>query len=419
MATFPTLTPSSRSFTPGRHPHSEIRTLNGLQSRVRTSNVLLEQRLRLTFVALTETQMLGIRSHYNGQQGRFLSFAIPDSLLSGMAVPASFTPTGYTWIYATTPQVEDIGLQRYTVSVELVTVPPEGANINGAELFAASSFVPGGISVSADNVGLNLTVTITVAGGIAQDNTSAGLSITSTVTFVAGTADGGVAANDPNWANVRLLLSGNSLPTTDESSFATPITTGTTLPGIDTSIKQFGEASLSFPGDINRDCRVASTNNNVDVPSNTPFTWECWIYLIRVDPAGRTNINAFMESQGGADYIFGVSRPSAGQPPRAFFIPANSTAGYYHQSDMFFDTWTHLALVREPTTHRIYLYTNGIKSTTFEASSAGLDNSVFFTVGKRQSGTSYNFRLDEVRITVGTARYTADFTPPTAAFPRG
>jgi hypothetical protein len=49
MATFPTLTPSSRTFTPGRHPHSEIPTLNGLQTRVRTSNVILEQRLTAHF----------------------------------------------------------------------------------------------------------------------------------------------------------------------------------------------------------------------------------------------------------------------------------------------------------------------------------------------------------------------------------
>ena len=98
MATFPTLTPSSRTFTPGRHPHSEIPTLNGLQVRVRTSNVILEQQLRLTFLGLTEVEMLSIRSHYIGQQGRFLSFAIPDSLLSGMATPADFTPTGYSWI---------------------------------------------------------------------------------------------------------------------------------------------------------------------------------------------------------------------------------------------------------------------------------------------------------------------------------
>ena len=128
MTAFPSMQPSTRPFTPGRHPHSEIPTLNGLQTRVRTSNAILEQRLRLTFVALTEAQMLSIGTHYIGQQGRFLSFAIPSSLLSGMTTPAYFTPTGYSWIYGSAPQVEDIPCaQRYNVSVELMTVPPEGA----------------------------------------------------------------------------------------------------------------------------------------------------------------------------------------------------------------------------------------------------------------------------------------------------
>ena len=169
MATFPTLTPSSRTFTPGRHPHSEIPTLNGLQTRVRTSNVILEQQLRLTFVGLTEAQMLSIRSHYVGQQGRFLSFDIPSSLLSGMTTPANFTPTGYSWIYGSAPQVEDIPCaQRYNVSIELVTVPPEGANVNGAEL----------------------TVTASILGGVVADNARAGLSLTVTVSLDAGAATG-------------------------------------------------------------------------------------------------------------------------------------------------------------------------------------------------------------------------------------
>lgn len=162
MATFPTLTPSSRIFTPGRHPHSQIPVLNGLQSRVRTSNVILEQQLRLTFVALTEAEMLSVRTHYNGQQGRFLSFDIPTSLLSGMTTPASFTPTGYSWIYAGTPQVEDIGFQRYTVSIELVTVPPEGANVNGGEYTITTAFVGGAV----DNRTFFPTVTVTFAPGV-------------------------------------------------------------------------------------------------------------------------------------------------------------------------------------------------------------------------------------------------------------
>lgn len=191
MATFPTLTPSGRSFTPGRHPHSEIGTLDGLQTRVRTSNVLLEQRLRLTFTALTESEMLSVRSHYNGQQGRFLSFDIPTSLLSGMAAPVSFTPTGYSWIYAGSPQIEDIGLQRYNVNVELITVPPEGANINGSEFEISINLTAGSVVVDASVAGASQTVTISFAAGIVADNTSAGFDLTVSTSLAAGTASGG------------------------------------------------------------------------------------------------------------------------------------------------------------------------------------------------------------------------------------
>lgn len=189
MATFPTLTPSSRTFTPGRHPHSEIPTLNGLQVRVMTSNVILEQQLRLTFVALTEAQMLSIRSHYVGQQGRFLSFAIPSSLLSGMTTPAYFTPTGYSWIYGSAPQVEDIpGTQRYTVSIELVTVPPEGANINGAEFTVAIALAAGAVSVPGDATGAALTVTASIEGGTAEAYSADGFNLTISVTLAAGSS---------------------------------------------------------------------------------------------------------------------------------------------------------------------------------------------------------------------------------------
>jgi hypothetical protein len=194
MATFPTLTPSSRTFTPGRHPHSEIPTLNGLQVRVRTSNVILEQQLRLTFVALTEAEMLSIRTHYIGQQGRFLSFDIPSSLLSGMTTPAYFTPIGYSWIYGSAPQVEDIpGTQRYTASVELVTVPPEGANLNGAEFTVTVSFAAGVAISDANTTGFDLTVVASLAAGAVGGDTeivtnAPGSDLTVTITLAAGAA---------------------------------------------------------------------------------------------------------------------------------------------------------------------------------------------------------------------------------------
>ena len=160
-----------------------------------TSNVILEQQLRLTFVALTEAQMLSIRSHYIGQQGRFLSFGIPDSLLSGMTTPAYFTPTGHSWIYGSPPQVEDIpGTQRYTASVELVTVPPEGANINGAEFTISIELVAGSAVVAANATGADLTVTASIEGGLVADNSSAGFELSVSLSILAGAADSGAVA---------------------------------------------------------------------------------------------------------------------------------------------------------------------------------------------------------------------------------
>jgi hypothetical protein len=163
MATFPALTPSSRTFTPGTYPHSEIPTLSGLQTRVMTSNVQLNQRLRLSFAALTETEMLSIRTHYIGQQGRFISFFIPNELLSGMSTPASFTPTGYSWTYVAPPQISDVACGRYDVSVELATVPPEGVNVNGAELAISASLAFAGAGGGAE--GATLTVAATFEPG--------------------------------------------------------------------------------------------------------------------------------------------------------------------------------------------------------------------------------------------------------------
>jgi hypothetical protein len=161
-----------------------------------TSNVIIEQQLRLTFIGLTEPEMLSIRSHYIGQQGRFLSFDIPGSLLSGMTTPAYFTPTDYSWLYAAPPQVEDIpGTQRYTVRVELVTIPPEGANVNGAEFTVSIGLAAGIGSASGDATGFDLTVTASIEGGVVANNSSAGFDLTVSVSFAAGGASSGDEAD--------------------------------------------------------------------------------------------------------------------------------------------------------------------------------------------------------------------------------
>jgi hypothetical protein len=104
-----------------------------------------------------------------------------------MTTPANFTPTGHSWIYGSAPQVEDIpGTQRYTVSVELVTVPPEGANINGAEFTVSIALTAGAVSASSNATGASLTVTTSIATGAAEAYSADGFNLTVSVTLAAG-----------------------------------------------------------------------------------------------------------------------------------------------------------------------------------------------------------------------------------------
>jgi hypothetical protein len=184
--------------------------------------------------------MLSVRSHYIGQRGRFLSFTIPDSLLSGVTTPAYFTPTGYSWIYAKSPQVVDISCaRRYDVSIELATVPPEGANINGFNFTVTASLLAGAVSgdlgasapgaalsvavsllagavsgdLGASVPGFDLTVTASLAAGAASvdpNGSASGFALIVTASLAAGAASNGVLTASHSWATAGEVVSLNN-----------------------------------------------------------------------------------------------------------------------------------------------------------------------------------------------------------------
>lgn len=86
-------------------------------------------------------------------------------------------------------------------------------------------------------------------------------------------------------------------------------------------------------------------------------------------------------------------------------------------------TWHHFAAVRDGSTLRLFL--NGTSVGTASIGSGSVNDSsrpVYVGVVGNDSGPDpggyyFNGHIDDLRITKGVARYTADFTPPTAAFP--
>ncbi len=136
------------------------------------------------------------------------------------------------------------------------------------------------------------------------------------------------------------------------------------------------------------------------------FTIEFWMYLTSVSGerimldsrAGHTDAGLLIMLNSGV-----MKNLTAGAP--------RTTGG----TTIAADTWYHVAVVRDSTSLRTYL--NG----TEETGSASYASSVSNPSGVFSIGTGFNGASDlagymsDVRITKGLARYTANFTPPTAA----
>lgn len=154
----------------------------------------------------------------------------------------------------------------------------------------------------------------------------------------------------------------------------------------------------------------------INVPANpffvckNDFTFECWFYM-----SSAVN-SCLLDQWSGAPsgnwqlYVLGSSRTLY------FYYDGNNSIT--HQTAVPLNQWNHIAGTRSGTTVRVFL--NGVTGTTTATSSAVIGQNATFWIGAQHSGGPIlypNGYIDEVRLTNGYARYTADFTPPTAAFP--
>lgn len=128
---------------------------------------MLASQLRLSFFGLSEANMLSILSHYQGQQGSYLSFDLPSSILSGLTA-SDFTLTGYSWRYAGSPLVEDFGDKLHTVTLTLESVPPEGAAVAGLASSVTVSLSAGPVTASSNAPAATWTVTASFEAGAAD-----------------------------------------------------------------------------------------------------------------------------------------------------------------------------------------------------------------------------------------------------------
>ena len=244
-------------------------------------------------------------------------------------------------------------------------------------------------------------------------STSATLSASATVSAT-GTAQ---AASDPYWANVELLAHANSL-LTDSSGNSTLSFSGTPTPTYSTSIKQYGSASFNFSSNTPASTGGFVSISNSDLLSlnnSTYYTVEMWVYPTALQAAG---IAVIFGEWGSSVATRGYALVMTNTQLLQFrYVDTNSTTVAPSTSaTISLNTWSHVALVKDGS--NIYIFINGVQYLNTTISTVKTSGLSTLTLGAANAGlTSFSGYIDEVRVTKGVARYTANFTPPTAEFP--
>ena len=211
---------------------------------------------------------------------------------------------------------------------------------------------------------------------------------------------------DPYRSQVSLLLHGDGAngSTTIVDSSPTPKTvTAVGNAQISTAQSKFGGASIAFDGSGDYLDLSASSNFNFGTGN---YTVEGWLYQSNVS----TDIIAdFRVGQGQSIGIY------SGISSNFRLAIANNTAVILTSSISFLiNTWTHWAVCREDSTVRIFIGGTLAGSVT---DSRNYTNSSCRIGANLVAGQGFNGYIDDLRITKGVARYTSNFTPPTAPFP--
>ena len=96
--------------------------MSGVNVRFKLANKRVEQRLTITYEYLTETQAQSLLTHYNTQNGSIEPFDLSSSVWAGYSTPP-VSSSNYKWRYVSSFQISLSSPNRYSTSIELISVP--------------------------------------------------------------------------------------------------------------------------------------------------------------------------------------------------------------------------------------------------------------------------------------------------------
>jgi hypothetical protein len=175
---------------------------------------------------------------------------------------------------------------------------------------------------------------------------------------------------------------------------------------VSTAQAKFGSSSMAFDGTGDWLTFIDSPVARLETGN---FTIEGWVYL------STTGTAKYVAAKGTSTTGWALGVNSSNQ------LVFNYTSSTLTSSTALSSgQWYHIAVVRNGTaTGNVKIYLGG----TTDATSGGAINdnfnqtSIGYVGADRTGANAMNGYLEDIRITKGYARYTANFTPPTAPFP--
>jgi len=220
---------------------------------------------------------------------------------------------------------------------------------------------------------------------------------------IANTVFTGTKSDDPNYSSVSLLLNGNGTngsTTFTDSSVNNHTITRNGNAKISTTQSKFGGSSMYFDGSGDY---LTATDSSFAFGTGE-FTIEFWMRAAStavyegVLSVGNVNTNNSWQISGGTDLAF---YKQGGLPVGDTFPSLN--------------TWHHVAIVRDASSV-VTMYINGTNVDSATDTNDYSANNLKIGTNRNVNGF-YDGYIDDLRITKGVARYTSNFTPPTAQLP--
>lgn len=211
---------------------------------------------------------------------------------------------------------------------------------------------------------------------------------------------------------VVLMLHGNGTngSVLFPDSSLTPHTSYTVHGGtqVDTAQFEFGAASINFNG---TNAYISYDDSPDWDMGSSDFTIDCWVRFTNVG----SNNAIVSRTTDGNSYTYFVFE--SGTSLRFRDYNSGNNVDFTRTVSVTTGVWYHVAMVRSGSNWRMFL--DGVQQgATYSNGNAMLDRAETLDVGALTVNGSYLMHgwIDELRVSKGVARWTSDFTPPTAEY---